>query len=131
MFFFENLKSGVDETIHEIQRLSGPLEIYREGPVSIPEIKISFSTTNQGIKTRKRTKYEYNYELEKLSGSRNYTEFEMYKSFLISHCEDNNLSKKLMVQLKMELEHMNMHLNDELEYYSAYKYICKILKQDR
>jgi len=36
-----------------------------------------------------------------------------------------------MVQLKMELEHMNMHLNDELEYYSAYKYICKILKQDR
>lgn len=128
--FFQNLKSDVNETIQEIKRLTGPLEIFRIEPLKPPEIKITFSDTEQLIKPRKRTKYEYNYELGKLAGSKIYSEFEMYKSFLLSHCNENKISKKRMNEIKMELEHMDKNLNDDLEYYSAYKYLCKIIKHN-
>jgi hypothetical protein len=71
---------------------------------------------------RGRPKKDYNYTLQKLidSNRRNYRDFEIFSSSILSQCKN-----KLV---ETELNWMKENLCDDVEYISSYRLICSMLK---
>lgn len=82
--------------------------------IELPMVPIAKSL-NQNEK-----EVSYHYELGKLSTKRDFHDFEFFSSLLKSKCDNNDVLA--------ELQYMEVNLHNDIEYYSAYKYLKWLLK---
>ncbi len=119
--FYSDLKSGIVDTKNYIQELIEPKPVLEK--VELPKIEISYtdfsSADSKGFVEKKET---FHYELGKIASKRNSRDFEFFSGFLKSKCSDN----KLVID---ELKHMGNNIYDEIEYYTAFRLICKELNE--
>lgn len=119
--FYFDLKNGIVDTKDYIQELIEPKPFVND--VDLPKIEITFkdfsNSENEDIIDQKET---YHYELGKIASKRNPMDFEFFSGSLKSKCSDNKL-------VMDELEHMENNIYDEIEYYTAFRLICKELKE--
>lgn len=119
--FYSDLKNGIVDTKNYIQELIEPKPILEN--IDLPKIEISYkdfsSADNEDFEEKEET---YHYELGKIASKRNSRDFEFFSGFLKSKCSDN----KLVME---ELKHMENNIYNEIEYYTAFRLICKELKE--
>ncbi|MBP1165409.1 hypothetical protein JOE44_002293 [Chryseobacterium sp. PvR013] len=113
--FYLNLKEYISFTKDNIDLLTGKKESF------FPEIALP--TINNELIPNKNInkKISYHYELGKLATKRNILDFEFFSSLLKSKCPDN-------IEVLNELEYMEKNLTNDIEYYSAYKYLRHLLE---
>lgn len=88
---------------------------------SIPNFDILFSNN---IDIPKEPRVEtYHYEIGKIASKRNYMDFNFFGGLLMKKCQHNETVIK-------ELQHMENNIDDEIEYYTALRLICKELKEE-
>ncbi len=119
--FYCDLKAGIIDTKKHIQELIEPKPFVAN--VDLPKIQITFkdfsNSDNNDFVEKKET---YHYELGKLASKRNPMDFDFFSGFLKSKCSE----KELVIN---ELKHMENNIYDEIEYYSAFRLICRELKE--
>jgi len=119
--FYLDLKNGIIETRKYTKELFEPKQF--DNNVELPKINISFvDFSNSEVKFNKETKVTYHYELGKLATKRNINDFDFFSGFLKTKCSKNKL-------VMNELKHMRNNISNEIEYYTAFRLICKELKQ--
>jgi hypothetical protein len=123
--FYSDLKASLKEKNEYSIKLFEPKKIWNESEVERPlfdltSIKfVNFPT--QAKDTRR--PMTYHYELGKLATKRSPQDFEFFGGCLKSKCANNQVVLR-------ELEHMQSHIYNEIEYYSAFRLICAELNED-
>lgn len=126
--FYIDLKSSLKEKKDYAVEIFEPKKVYEvsetERPIFIMD-KIKFinplerTTTTENIERP----VTYNYELGKIATKRNAMDFSHFGGTLKIKCAENQI-------VLNELEHMELNIYDEIEYYSAYRLICTELNED-
>lgn len=126
--FYSDLKSSLKEKKEYAVEIFEPKKVYEvsetERPIFIMD-KIKFinplerTTTTENIERP----VTYNYELGKIATKRNAMDFSHFGGTLKIKCAENQI-------VLNELEHMELNIYDEIEYYSAYRLICTELNED-
>lgn len=126
--FYSDLKSSLKEKKDYAVEIFEPKKVYEvsetERPIFIMD-KIKFinplerTTTTENIERP----VTYNYELGKIATKRNAMDFSHFGGTLKIKCAENQI-------VLNELEHMELNIYDEIEYYSAYRLICTELNED-
>ncbi len=83
------------------------------------EIELPIIPITRGLNKNEKD-VSYHYELGKLSTKRNIHDFEFFSSLLKSKCDN--------CKVLIELNYMQENLNNDIEYYCAYKYLRYLLK---
>ncbi len=119
--FYSDLKTGIADTKDYIHELIEPKPFVASG--DLPKIKMTFKDfSNTDSNDLAEKKVTYHYELGKLASKRNSMDFVFFSGFLKLKCSENEL-------VINELKHMENNIDDEIEYYSAFKLISKELKE--
>ncbi|MQP24004.1 hypothetical protein GFJ94_02870 [Flavobacterium sp. LMO8] len=127
--FIDDLVSSLNEQINSCEEVFTRRFIVYDNKTS--NLKPLFNIDEDGvihidlpIKKRNlgRPKKDYNYPLQKLidSSRRNYMDFNFFSGSILSQCKNKIVER--------ELNRMRQYLNDDIEYISSYRLICKILK---
>jgi hypothetical protein len=112
--FLDSLKEYVQRTIKNIDEIiSNEIEHF---DASIPEIVDTYSTTNYEL-VGVATSNHLPYELSKL--------FEKHPVFGVSYFQ---IKFNNDIEVARELLNMKKNMNDDLEYYASYEYLCYLLK---
>lgn len=120
--FNKDLRNAIAETKDYIQELIEPKQT-KNIKVELPKVEISFSDfSSSGKSDNDEQEVSYHYEIGKLGSKRDYHDFEFFSGCLKSKCMDNEL-------VINELEHMENNLSNDIEYYTAFRLICKELKE--
>jgi hypothetical protein len=98
--------------------------VFSDGPVELPlfDDNDNLISMPKIIIKASSKKESYHYELGKLSTKREPKEFDFFSGFIKAKCSNKTVL--------FELERMRDYLADDLEYYSSYKLISRILKDD-
>ncbi|MGM9476507.1 hypothetical protein ACS5PU_08750 [Pedobacter sp. GSP4] len=121
--FIQDLKESIDEKKNFAQ------EIFLEKPESmidspdLPKIEIVFVKAGEDAINKAPIKESYHYEIGKLATKRDPRDFEFFGGILRRKCADN----KVVME---EMDHMEAHLWNDIEYYSALRLICLELKEE-
>lgn len=115
--FYTILEKYLKESIDDIKNRLGDKEI--ESKFFIPGVKNLFVIKHESITNKAKTKEDYGYELSKLSEKK----LGFYVSLLERRCIDNE-------EAMNEINHLKAHVENDLEYYSAYELLKKILNAD-
>lgn len=120
--FIDDLNNNLTDTKRYVRNLFEP-EPVEESNFEKPIFKVVVSeTNNQKLTDSSVIEESYHYELGKIGSNRNLREFEMYSRFLKTKCADNKL-------VMDELNHMEMNIDSEIEFYSSFRLICTELKE--
>lgn len=120
--FYNDLKVGLKETREYVIELFEPRKGVNELEIALP-IEIKFVDASEFKSSKNERPVTFNYELGKLSTKRNLMDFQFHSSFLRDKCLDN----KLVLE---ELSHMESNFDDDIEYYTAFRLIYKVLIED-
>lgn len=118
--FYKDLKANINGTKLYVKELFEEQKEIEPKHIEKPIINITFSKPDK--RKIKNEKLSYHYELGKLATKRNSTDFEFFGSCLKSMCKENEL-------VINELEHMELNIDNEIEYYSSLRLINTILKE--
>jgi hypothetical protein len=122
--FFEDLKSSLREKKEYLIEVFEPKKISEFSTIKMPPINIKFVNTNSKLSTTEIERpVTYHYELGKLASKRDEMDFSFFSRSLRNKCMNN----KIVIN---ELNHMESNINNDLEYYTAYRLICTELKED-
>jgi hypothetical protein len=118
--FYDDLKSSLKEKKeYSIKLLEPRREILKQ---EIPKINIQFVNDISSIETNHdKRPLTYHYELSKIASKRNPMDFNHFGGLLKRKCKENQM-------VLAELEHMELNIYNEIEYYTAYRLICRELK---
>ena len=121
--FYKDLKSGLRETKEYVVELFQPRKEFNSVEIEKPIFNIQFVNASELNPEDIDRPVTYHYELGKLATKRNPLDFDFFGGCLRDKCLDN----KLVLE---ELNHMESNLDNEIEYYTAFRLICKELKDD-
>lgn len=121
--FYKNLKSGLRETKEYVIELFQPKKEFNAVEIEKPIFNIQFVNASELNPEDIEIPVTYNYELGKLATKRNPMDFDFFGGCLRQKCLDNQL-------VLDELNHMESNIHDEIEYYTAFRLICKELRND-
>jgi hypothetical protein len=122
--FFEDLKSSLKEKKEYSINVFEPKKINEYSNIKMPPINIKFVNTKSKLSTTEiQRPVTYHYELGKLASRRDAMDFSFFSRSLRNKCINN----KIVIN---ELNHMESNINNDLEYYTAYRLICSELKED-
>ncbi|WP_405604124.1 hypothetical protein [Polaribacter sp. Asnod1-A03] len=121
--FYYDLKSSLKEKKEYAIELFEPKKEFKETNIGIPTININFEKTTKINSLEKERPVTYHYELGKIATKRTPMDFEFFGGCLKSKCAENKI-------VLNELEHMELNIYNDIEYYSAYRLICSELKED-
>lgn len=97
--------------------------VFSDGPIELPLFDDNYNLINMPLKIKAgRERESYHYELGKLSTKRQPREFEFFSGFLKAKCKD--------ATVLYELDRMKCYLDDDVEYFSSYKLISRILNEN-
>lgn len=122
--FYNDLQSAISDkrgSVHEIynrKRTDYSKTIDKE----MPKIEIPFSNTAEKERLNGQTNQSYHYEIGKIATKRNPVDFDFFGGILRDRCKDNDL-------VQNELNHMERNIDNEIEYYTSLRLICKELKE--
>ena len=123
--FYNDLQSAITDkrkSVHDIYNRKN--KSYSEtGDKEIPKIEISFSHSAEKEKPSGQTNQSYHYEIGKIATKRNRMDFDFFGGILRDRCTDNDL-------VQNELNHMERNIDDEIEYYTSLRLICKELNEE-
>ncbi|ENI5846764.1 hypothetical protein ABZI28_002372 [Flavobacterium psychrophilum] len=119
--FYDDLRSSLKEKKEYAIKLFEPRkEILRQ---KMPKINIKFVDNTSSIETNHSQRpVTYHYELGKIASKRNPMDFNHFGGCLKRKCKENQI-------VLTELEHMELNIYNEIEYYTAYRLICRELKE--
>lgn len=121
--FYKDLKSGLNDTkLYVIELFQSKNEI-NTVEIEKPIFNIQFVNALEFIPKDIEIPVTYNYELGKLATKRNPIDFDFFSNCLKQKCLDN----KLVLD---ELNHMKLNVHEDIEYYAAYRLICKELRNE-
>jgi len=89
----------------------------------LPSFEEIIPTLGNTKKDKVPPKETYHYELGKLATKRNRDDFMFFGGLLKSKLQDNNV-------ILIEIEHMDVNIHDEIEYYTALNLINTLLNQE-
>jgi hypothetical protein len=121
--FYKDLKSGLRETKEYVVELFQPRKEFNAVEIEKPIFNIKFVNASELNPEDIERPVTYHYELGKLATKRNPMDFDFFGGCLRQKCLDN----KLVLE---ELNHMESNIDNEIEYYTAFRLICKELKDD-
>ncbi|PKB15258.1 hypothetical protein [Flavobacterium sp. 5] len=125
--FYRDLKSSLKEKKEYAIEVFEPNKIFEEFEIERPEFDIKiikFIDASTRTKTEKtEIPVTYNYELGKIATKRNIIDFRHFGGTLKRKCAENQT-------VLNELEHMELNIDDEIEYFSAFKLIWNELNND-
>jgi len=121
--FYKDLKSGLRETKEYVVELFQSRKEFNSVEIEKPIFNIKFVNASE-LKTEDIERpVTYHYELGKLATKRNPMDFDFFGGCLRQKYLDN----KLVLE---ELNHMELNIDNEIEYYTAFRLISKELKDD-
>ncbi len=121
--FYSDLKNGLKETKEYSIELFEPRKEINISEIEKPIFNIKFVDVKE-IKTSDIDRpVTYHYELGKIATKRNPRAFDFFGACLKRKCADNKL-------VLNELEHMELNMYNDIEYFTAYQLICTELKED-
>ena len=121
--FYFDLKSSLKEKKELAIQLFEPRKETDKTKVKLPLFEIKYVDEIITDSTQKERPVTYHYELGKIATKRNPMDFEFFGGSLKNKCADNELVLK-------ELEHMELNIYNDIEYFSAYRLICTELNED-
>jgi hypothetical protein len=121
--FYKDLKSGLRETKEYVVELFQPRKEFNAVEIEKPIFNIQFVNASELNPEDIERPVTYHYELGKLATKRNPMDFDFFGGCLRQKCLDNELVLE-------ELNHMESNIYNEIEYYTAFRLICKELKDD-
>ena len=126
--FYKDLRNSLKGKKEYAKELFEPKKVFEESEINklifdINEIKFIESSTEIIVEENERPVVTYNYELGKLATKRNTIDFSHFGSILKYKCLENTI-------IVNELEHMELNIHDEIEYYTAFQLIWKELVSD-
>ena len=121
--FYYDLKSSLKEKKESAIELFEPRKEIEQTKIELPIFDIKFVNESSTESTEKERPITYHYELGKIATKRNPMDFDFFGGCLKRKCSDNELVLK-------ELEHMELNMYDDIEYFSAYRLICTELNED-
>lgn len=122
--FCNDLKSAISDkkkAVHEIKNRE-KIDYSETGDKKIPKIDVSYSNSDEKEKPNEQTVQSYHYEIEKIATKRNPMDFKFFGGLLREKCKDNDL-------VQNELNHMERNIDNEIEYYTSLRLICKELNE--
>jgi hypothetical protein len=115
--FYKDLKKALLESKETIiDYFTEKEQISIEKPI-IPQISFVNRSSNKNIIKQSETKRSYQYELGKLCQKKHFNDF---SGFLNDACKENK-------KVALEVENMRCNLTDDIEYYSSYYLLKKLL----
>ncbi|AWH75613.1 hypothetical protein DCS32_00370 [Dokdonia sp. Dokd-P16] len=121
--FYKDLRNGLKETKEYSIELFEPRKQIDISEREKPIFDIKFIDTKEiGFSDIERP-VTYHYELGKIATKRNPMDFDFFGGCLKRKCAKNKL-------VLNELDHMEMNMYDDIEYYTAYQLICTELKEE-
>lgn len=122
--FYKDLIKGLKDTKEYVTNIFEPFKAEKEkGEFEKPIIDFIFLDASEMNSKNSEQPVTYHYELGKLASKRNLRDFDFFSSCLRQKCVDNEL-------VQNELNHMESNIDNEIEYYTAYKLICKELNEE-
>lgn len=125
--FYSDLKSSLRQKKEYAIDVFKPKEILEESEIKRPVFDMDmikfFNTTTKKQTENIEIPITYNYELGKIATKRNTMDFSHFGGTLKQKCIGNQL-------VLNELEHMELNIHNEIEYYSAFKLIWNELNND-
>lgn len=121
--FYKDLKNGLRETREYVVDLFQPRKEFNAVEIEKPIFNIQFVNASELNPKNIERPVTYHYELGKLATNRNPKDFDFFSGYLRQKCLDN----KLVLE---ELNHMKSNIHNEIEYYTAFRLICKVLRCD-
>lgn len=121
--FYKDLKVGLKETREYVIELFEPKKKVTKTYIEKPIINIKFVNTSDLKPEDIERPVSYNYELEKLATKRSSMDFDFFGSSLRQKCLGNKL-------VQDELNHMESNIYNDIEYYTAFRLICKDLRKE-
>lgn len=119
--FLSDLKKQVVEKIKQTIDIFEPKQ-YENNIETVP-FDISFSDNVVPVSGfASSNKVSYNYELGKLADHNKRDDFDKFSKYLAEKCSSNN-------HVISELKHMKSNLSNDIEYYTSFRLIRKVLKQ--
>lgn len=120
--FVKDLKSQLTETKENITSLFTEKESHIERIFSeLPFFNNDKSHIEKIIDPKIDNTINYHYELGKLATNR--AQFDIFSKRLRAKCLGNDL-------VLQELDHMQLHVYNDIEYYSSHRFICTILGEN-
>jgi hypothetical protein len=121
--FYSDLRNGLKETKEYVFELFEPRKEINISEIEKPIFNIKFIDTKEIDTTNKERPVTYHYELGKIATKRNPRDFEFFGGSLKRKCADNKL-------VLNELNHMELNIYNDIEYYTAFRLISSALKED-
>lgn len=120
--FLSDLKKRIAELQENCTSIFEKL-VFTDTHTELPLFDDQFNLINMpGKITAAKKKESYHYELGKLSTKRQPKEFDFFSRFIRSKCSDRTVL--------YELDRMKGYLDNDVEYFSSYKLISRILNED-
>lgn len=121
--FYCDLRNGLKETKEYVTELFEPRKEINTSQIEKPIFKVKFIDARKIDLTDIKRPVTYHYELGKISSKRNPIDFDFFGDCLKRKCADNKI-------ILNELSHMELNIDDEIEYYTALQLIRTELKED-
>lgn len=126
--FYSDLKSSLKEKKEYAVEIFKPKKVFEVSKTERPIFDMNIiKFINPSEKTITTENIErpvtYHYELGKIATKRNAMDFSHFGGTLKRKCAENKI-------VLNELEHMELNIYDDIEYYSAYRLICSELNED-
>ena len=123
--FYDDLKEALFDkrsSVYEIynRKITDYSNISNE---DISKIEIAFSHSTEKERSNDQIDRSYHYEIGKIATKRNPVDFDFFGGILRGECKDNDL-------VQNELNHMERNIDDEIEYYTSLRLICKELNEE-
>jgi hypothetical protein len=123
--FYNDLRNAIKDKRSSVKDIFERklIEKASSNSLPLPKIEIVFVSSDDKREVKKPRKENYHYEIGKIATKRNLRDFEFFGGMLKSKCRSNAL-------VLSELEHMELNITDEIEYYTSLRLICAELKED-
>lgn len=89
--------------------------------LSLPTIQIVYTNNSEPLNEKR--KETYHYEIGKIATKRNQLDFDCFGGLLKAKCQNNEI-------VLNELDHMERNINDEIEYYTSLRLVCRELNEE-
>lgn len=121
--FYRDLINGLKETKEYSTELFQPRKKVNISEMEKPIFNIKFIDGKGTDSSDIEKPITYHYELGKIATKRNPMDFDFFGGCLKRKCADNKL-------VLNELEHMELNMYNDIEYFTSYQLICTELKED-
>jgi len=123
--FYNDLLTSLKEKQSFVKEIFEKKVINKSSFENLPiqDIEVIFTSREDNQIIKEQGKESYNYEIGKIATKRNSRDFDFFGGILKAKCQNNNLVLE-------ELEHMELNISDEIEYYTSLRLICAELKEE-